>query len=489
MTLRQKLLHVHNRLGFGATPAELDLDEKLGLDTTLERLIDYEKVNEDFAVSPWEFCWRDSTKEDADIGSYRLRLWWAFRMLCTKRPLQEKLTLFWSGHFAADDDKVEDGPMMLDYIDGLRENANSNFRNLLDMISKSPAMMRYLDMTHSLRGDPNENFPREVMELFTLGIDGGYTEKDVKEIARALTGWGYVHVMYELPGDMKLRLHNAIKFDRPFSSFSYMPAMHDPGPKTILGKTKNWTGDEVLDLLASHPSTARFISRKLWTFFAYENPDPATVARISKEFARSKGDIKAVLRAIVHSPEFWSDKCVGQQAKSPVDFVIGIARTMGLGQELLKFRAPNATEFTQIDQKIINELGYVTYRMDRMGLLLMNPPDVSGWKWGRHFINPATMPERYQYQGNYLADPGKPDKLAQNTIGWVVAQAPKTNQDVARKFCELFGVPTTTPIVDTLSKVVVSQGGAAGLKDQNHWSGMHWGMMKLLVAAPEMHVW
>ena len=486
MRLREKLTHLHSRLGFGATPAELDRDEKLGLDRAIDRLIDYQKVDEQFPVSPYEFSWRD--KDDADLGSYTFRNWWILRMMATERPLQEKLTLFWHSHFAAADSKVEDGPMMLDYVDGLRQNANGKFVDLLRSASQSPAMMRYLDMTRSMRGHPNENFAREVMELFTLGIDGGYTEKDVREVSRALTGWGMIHFMYELPGTMTERLKESIKFQRPFSSFCFMPPLHDPGEKTILGQTRAWTGEEVLDLLANHPKTAERISHKMWLFFGSENPGKPEIDRVAAAFRRSHGDIKTTLRALVKSPEFWSEKCVRQLPKNPVDFVIGIARVQGIGKALLAKRDPNATTYTKIAQGIPDNAGYAAYRVDRAGLSLFNPPDVSGWKWGSAFITPAAMAERYQYQGMYLDVPGKPDVASQTVMSRVALSDPPTSEAVAKLICEAYSVVPTPSTVKLLATYVESQGGPKALKDLGHWSGVHFGCMKYLAAAPEMHV-
>jgi uncharacterized protein (DUF1800 family) len=182
--------------------------------------------------------------------------------------------------------------------------------------------MRYLDMQRSIRGNPNENFPREVMELFTLGI-GNYTETDVKEAAKALTGWGYIHIFYELPGSTEQKVMDWLHYDRPFTSFTLMPAMHDPTPKTILGKTEAYDGDSFLAVLAHHPATAKHLSKKLWELFVYSNPEPEVVDRIARAFTRSKGDIRKVMHAIVDSREFWSDKSVRKFVKSPVDLCIG----------------------------------------------------------------------------------------------------------------------------------------------------------------------
>jgi hypothetical protein len=297
-----------------------------------------------------------------------------------------------------------------------------------------------------------------------------------------------IHFMYELPGTMTERLKESIKFQRPFSSFCFMPPLHDPGEKTILGQTRAWTGEEVLDLLANHPKTAERISHKMWLFFGSENPGKPEIDRVAAAFRRSHGDIKTTLRALVKSPEFWSEKCVRQLPKNPVDFVIGIARVQGIGRALLAKRDPNATTYTKIAQGIPDNAGYAAYRMDRAGLSLFNPPDVSGWKWGSAFITPAAMAERYQYQGMYLDVPGKPDVASQTVMSRVALSDPPTSEAVAKLICEAYSVVPTPSTVKLLATYVESQGGPKALKDLGHWSGVHFGCMKYLAAAPEMHV-
>ncbi|RYG42279.1 DUF1800 domain-containing protein, partial [bacterium] len=400
LTDREKLAHLYRRFGLGATPWELDEAEKLGYERALTRLLDWDKVEDPGeAVSPYEFCWRD--KEDPDTGSWRFRSWWIYRMLTTTRPAKEKLTLFWHSHFAVGDDKVENGAMMLEYLQTLRRNAGAKFSVLLEAVAKDPAMMRYLDMQRSIRGRPNENFAREVMELFTLGI-GHYTEEDVKEVSRALTGWGYIDTYWEMGGTPIERLKESIRDDRPFATFTYMPPMHDPGPKTILGKTAPWDGDGVLKMLAEHPTTAEHIATKLWTFYAYADPEPAVVARIASAFRKSGGDIRHTLFAIARAPEFWSEKCLRHLAKSPLDYTLGIARAQGLGKAVSELRKPDADVYQAVAQRILDECGALSWHMERQGLNLLVPPDVAGWKWGDAWITPAAMTMRYGYRGNWF---------------------------------------------------------------------------------------
>lgn len=484
MTTREKIAHLYRRLGFGATPAELDAGVKAGIRATTNDLIDFEKVPQSEEMSPFEFVWRD--KGEPDLGAYRFRHWWVCTMVCTKRPLQERLAMFWHNHFPASDGKVEDGAMMLDYLQVLRTHAAGKFVDILTAVSKNPAMMRYLDMQRSIRGNPNENFAREVMELFTLGI-GNYTEQDVKEAARALTGWGYVHVYYDLPGNAEQKVKDWVTYGRPFSSFTLMPVMHDPTPKTILGKSGDINGDELLVILSRHPATARFLSKKLWEHFAYADPEPAVIEKIAKVFSRSDGDIKTVLRAIVNSPEFWSKKCVRQRVKSPVDLFIPIARQLGAGERLLALRGPGATPFTRIPNQVFDSMYSVVDRIDKCGLNLLWPPDVSGWRWGRAWITPSMMLERYKFNGVFVYGPKGPDVATKNTQAFIKSRSPKSEKDIAAALAEFFDVQLPDSSLELVATMIKKHGGLKGLQNDNQWADALHHAISLIMAAPEMH--
>jgi len=479
LTERQKIAHLYRRLGFGATPAELDLAEKEGLKKAIDHLIDFEAQPE---PSPYEFYFRE--KEEPDLGSWRTRAWWIHNMITTKTPLREKLALFWHSHFAVSDNKVEDGPMMLSYLQTLRANAAGNFSTLLVSMAKEPAMMRYLDMERSLRGRPNENFAREVMELFTLGI-GNYSEHDVKEVSRALTGWGYLNTFWEMPGNTEQKVKDALRDKRPFSTFVEMESMRDNEPKKLFGETRDWRGPEVLDRLAKEPDTARHIARKMWEFFGSEDPEEAAVSRIAEAFQRSKGDIRQTLRALVKTPEFWSERTVRNLTKSPVDFCVGIVRAQGAGAALGELRPEHSTLDTPIPQPIIDNTGYVTWRMERMGLSLLYPTDVSGWKWGRAWASPAAMAERSQFTGVLVWGPKGPEAGALKPLEFVKSRSPQNAAGIADALCELFDVDLPPESRQVLAKAI---GDPAVVNDPNAWAGRFNYAMKILVAAPEMHL-
>lgn len=488
MTARDKIQHLHRRLGFGLTPPELAAEEKLGFDKSAQRLLDFQKLP-DLGVSPYEFCWRNREKEQADVGSYRFRAWWTLRMVATERPLEEKLALFWHSHFAVGDNKVEDGPMMLYYLQTIYKHGYGKFEDLLLAISREPAMMRYLDMTRSVKGNPNENFAREVMELFTMGI-GNYTEDDVKELSRALTGWGYIHTYYELPGESNLKLTESIQFDRPFASFAYLPSMRDETDKTILGQKRDWDGEAALLMLAHRPETARFVSGKLWSYFAGQDAPPKVLDRLVTVWKKSGGNIPDVVRAIALAPEFYAETVVGNYPKNPVDFVISIARKQGMGRSMMAKRPKDAKPTDEIPKEIMDQMGYAAYRMDRMGLTLLVPPDVAGWTWGENFINSSAMAERYQYQGfYYLVD--NVEQCAATVFGYLKNLQLTSVEDITQKFAEYYDVKPNPETTKILNAIFASVGGVAMFDKEKepHWPGWHFATLKYLVASPEMHLY
>lgn len=486
MELRDRIRHLYRRLGFGITVAELEEAEKRGLSKTIDLLLEFDSNTDPIPIASSEFTWRE--KEEADLGAWRYRVYWVYRMMATPRPLEEKMALFWHSHFAVSDNKVEFGPKMLAYYETIRRHGMGRFEDLLMAVAKDPAMMTYLDMQRAFRGRPNENFAREVMELFTLGI-GNYTEEDVQELSRALTGWGYIDTYWELPGDATAKLRDQIKYRRPFSTFTYMPPMRDDTPKTILGVKKDWDGDTALKMLANHPQTAQHVARKLLEFFVTSQPSPAYVEKVASAFRRHKGDIRRTVRAMVEASEFWDPKVVRTHAKSPADYCISLVRQQRLAAEVVRDRAKDANEYSRIPQTTLDQCGYVAYRMDRMGLSLFYPIDVSGWKWGKEWFSPAAMAERMQFQGLWVTG-GKdePDKATQNFIELMKAAAPKSAKDVTLAFCEIYDFSFEPPRLAVLEQIAAYFGGEKFLEDKGKWGALHFSMLKVASAAPEAHL-
>lgn len=333
------------RAGFGASEAEMDRFLAMGEEATVEYLIEYEAVD-------------DSALEtrlagyDLDLERLKdLQRWSLLRMIYTQRPLQEKMVLFWHGVLTSAFKKVGKGPYMLNQDQLFRRQALGEYDVLLKAISRDSAMLIWLDSRVNNKKAPNENFARELMELFSMGI-GPYTEADVRESARAFTGWG-----------LKKK------------DFIFRENQHDYGTKTFLGRTGKYTGDDIVDIIMEHPATARFVCRKLFTFFVHDEPDPATLASLVWTFNDTRYSVKAVMRRILTSAEFYSARAYRAKIKSPAEYVAGTVRILGM----------------ETDGKPLHAL------TDRMGQILFSPFDVSGWPGGAAWINSSTLLQRLNF--------------------------------------------------------------------------------------------
>lgn len=284
----------------------------------------------------------------------QLRAWWMQEMVSTDSPLTEHMTLFWHNHFVSSQQKVKFSELMLTQNQLLRRYALGNFGEMLHAVAKDPAMIIYLDNLQNNKAQPNENFAREVMELFTLGI-GNYTETDVKEAARAFTGWS---------------------LDRTNGTFLKRPFPHDNGKKTVLGQSGNFDGDDVLDILLQQPATAVLITQKLWRDLISSPPDPALVEKMAAQFRNQHYEIRPLLRAMLLSDAFWSTQNRGTLVKSPVELLVGSVRQL---------------DIHQLDPRVLA----LTSR--QLGQDLFAPPNVKGWPGGDSWINSTTLLNRKQF--------------------------------------------------------------------------------------------
>ncbi len=282
-----------------------------------------------------------------------LRNWWVRRMIETGNPLREKLTLFWHGHFATSARKVRNAHYNLQLNQIFRRNAVGNVRELTRSVARSPAMLKYLDNDRSRKKDPNENWARELMELFTMGL-GHYTEKDVKESARAFTGW---------------TIQNG--------SFTFRKEWHDAGEKEFLGEKGSFDGDDVIDIIFEQPQTARFIVRKLWTFFVYPDPEKRIVDELAAFLRLTNYELRPVLKRMFRSRAFYSDRAIGSRVKSPVQFVVSLFGEL----------KPDLD-----DDRKLRRMGNL---MKTLGQRLFYPPDVSGWDGNRAWIDTNKLLHRY----------------------------------------------------------------------------------------------
>ena len=354
-TPRVRAAHLFRRAGFGATSAELDHYATMTGTMLTQSVLSYQQTSN--AVL-------DAQLPTLDVASVKgpnagaLQAWWLQRMVQTARPLEEKMTLFWHGLLTSGLDKA--GPAQMYTQNQLfRKMALANFDDLLKAVSKDPAMMIYLDTENNRKGKPNENYARELMELFTTGI-GHYTEDDVRESARAFTGWTFAN-------GKELRYTTQSVFN---------PKFFDSGQKTFMGKTGNFTGDDIVEMLVPLRATAERLTTRLFSFFAYPNPEPAIVHHLADTFQQSRYNVGAVVREIFSMDAFYSPKAYRALIKSPAE----------LAAQTLRATGSDAKGY-----------GAATGAMAAMGQTLFLPPNVAGWPAGTSWVNSSTLLTRLNF--------------------------------------------------------------------------------------------
>ncbi len=393
--------HLMNRAAFGGTPDELDALVEIGPDRAADILLDFpdaSAVEMNANDVPDESSLTDVPRNDIErrqamtearqqaggndqdtrTAMQLLRQawtrasrqhiaecqqWWIRRMADGPYPLQEKLTLFWAGHFTSSFRDDRDGSWRLwNQNELLRRHAAGNFIELVRRVSRDPAMLKYLNNDRNNKNSPNENYARELMELFTLGV-GNYSERDIKEVARAFTGWG----------------HDGVEF-------RFRPDFHDDGEKSVFGVTGNMGGDEVIALLAQHPACGPYVSGRLYHYFVGEAPDEAVVASLARVLVNANFELRPLLRTILRSRAFYDSANIGNRIKSPVQLLAGTHR-------LLAVQVPGATQINR--------------QLEKLGQVPFAPPNVKGWPGqfdGRRWINTATLLARYNFASEVAAD-------------------------------------------------------------------------------------
>jgi uncharacterized protein (DUF1800 family) len=328
----------------------------------------------------------------------QLRTWWLALMAATPFNLREKMTFFWHGHFTTELRTINLPQWLYMQNDTLRRHALGNFRDFLKAIYKDPAMLIYLDGARNNVRQPNENFARELLELFTMGV-GNYTETDIKEAARAFTGW---------------------QVDSLTLTSFLNPRRHDDGIKTFFGKSGNFGGDDIIDIILEQPVTAEFICRKLYTFFVSREVDEPFVTLLADTFRQNNYEIKPVLRAIFESDHFYSDHAIAGLIKSPIELAVSNAR-------MLEASFRNA--------------GLILRSAAALNQDLMNPPNVAGWPGQRDWINPTTFITRNAFSETYV-------------MGGTLENPGSNRRPVefdAMAFARSFGVAKATPLVDQIT--------------------------------------
>jgi hypothetical protein len=359
---RKWAAHLYRRAAFGPSRADLIEAERLGPEGSLDLLLRGRPGAADMQETLVDVGRVAAARDDA---GQQLRGWWLYCMLNSGHPLREKMTLFWHNHFATSMAKVSDPVLMFRQNCLLRTHALGKFGPLLQEISRDGAMLVWLDSNSNVKGRPNENYAREVMELFSLGV-GNYTEQDVKEAARAFTGW---HI-----GEQ---------------GFRFDAAAHDGGSKTVLRQTGAWDGSDVVRIVLRQPAAARFLVRKLYHYLISENavPPDALLEPLCESFRKSDYDIAALVRTMLASRLFYSDHAFRQRVKGPVEYVLGavqaVYRRYGDGEA---------------DYRPLSQLVLVTW-LNEMGQKLFAPPNVKGWPGGRTWLNTSTVLERNNFAG------------------------------------------------------------------------------------------
>lgn len=372
--------HLLRRMGFGGSPDEIADLVSRGREGAVDSLLNYSQSDNNALVDLLQRSFDFSDPNDnTKFNGAELQRWWFTRMVYTRRPFEEKLTLFWHNHFATAISKV---PEILMYVQNLtlRQNAVARFDDLLLQVAQDPAMLVWLDGITSVRGRPNENFARELQELFTMGIDDAvtgernYTEDDVKEIARAFTGW---------------KIAPPRGAANPYGfTFLVNPDEHDNTTKTVFGQSANFGGEDIVAIIGARRATARFLSKKFIESFVYPltatSTDKATIEKFADVYFSANHSIKELARAIFTSDEFFSERARFGLVKSPAELIVGAIRMLGA----------RYNPGTSAGQENANILAGVS---GLLGQELFNPPDVSGWPHGLGWINTAYLLMRFTY--------------------------------------------------------------------------------------------
>ena len=362
-----KVKHLYSRAGFGISYLELQSKSGKSIPKLVTELISKAKdgdkgivsVDKEETLAQISEAYKLRRKNDDAVENNEKRrtlmrlqnekskginIEWTQKMIQTSSPLLEKMTLFWHGHFAC----RNNNPYYAQQLNNIqRSNAIGSFKTLLMEISKAPAMLQYLNNQQNRKDHPNENFARELMELFTLGI-GNYTENDVKESARAFTGWSY-----NQKGD-----------------FVFRTQVHDDGKKVFLGKTGNFDGEDIIDIILEQPATAEFICRKLYLFFVNDEPNERHIKELATYFYKQKYNIAAVLDKMFKADWFYDKENVGNKIKSPAEFLITLSKTF-----FVNYQKPQV--FIQLQTAL--------------GQYLFNPPNVAGWPGGKNWIDSSSL--------------------------------------------------------------------------------------------------
>jgi uncharacterized protein (DUF1800 family) len=366
------MAHLMRRAGFSARREELEKYVDQGYEATVEWLLNPQEdngVDEDI-VDRYYIDIDDRRNSDPTNA------WWLYRMINTANPLEEKMSLFWHGLFATAYEKIQNGRAVASQIDLFHQHCLGDFRTILVKLSRDPAMIIWLDNDTNHKGTPNENYGRELLELFSMGV-GNYSEDDVKECARAFSGWTVANFNARYPWG-------------PYPmDFEYRPDDHDDGEKAFLGEQGRFNGEDIIDIIVRQQATGRFVADRLYNFFVSDDPAPAdAIETLSNAYFESNYDIRSVMRVLLNSDFF--KNAIYAKVRSPAEVVASVLRLVGDFQE----PRPGLLE--------------TTYESKYMGQELLNPPTVEGWHTGREWIDSGSLVGRVNFSADQVGDISQP---------------------------------------------------------------------------------
>lgn len=495
-TQSEKMAHLLRRAAFGARPDEIEKFLKQGFEATVDELLNYDNTTEAPEV-PLTPITRDGTFNIRLLDIESIVSWWLTVMLKTRRPLRERLVLFWHDHFATAVNKVgaPNGYKYLYWQNLLfRQSATGNFRALLKAVNRDPAMLWWLDNYLNVKESPNENYARELMEIFALGTEAGaYSEPDVQQAARAFTGWGLLtrdqdpERKDEQNGPL-LDPAQVVLIPPNTADTSLAAQRHDYGNKTVFGVTGNFNGDDIVDLILDHEpqrtAAARMLGKKLFEHFAYENPEEHVIQHLAEVLKRTNFDVKALLRDLfLNVKEFYSDRAMHALVKWPVYYVVSAVRLL---QGSLSTNGLYGGGFGGFNVPAPTTIG-------AMGMTLLNPPDVFGWPGRADWLTTSQLFARMnwaaQFASNRSTTPGNTGIPLETVLATAGLSATATVEQVVEYFSKLLvqaplSEASRQTLVDYLKK---SDNGTLGnfTLDATTKDKKVRGLIHLLLACPE----
>ena len=445
--------HLIRRAGFGASYEELESHAAQGYEATVEELLHPEQK----APVDNELLYRFMPGYEGALGPPLNQAEWVYRMINTERPLEEKMALFWHQLFATGNSKVDNPPELTQQIAMFREHGMGSFRNLLVELAKNPAMIFWLDNNGNHMGAINENWGRELLELFSMGV-GNYSEDDIKEASRAFTGWTIGPKIPRNP------------LGRFYWNFEYRPEDHDDGQKTFLGQTGAFNGEDIIDIVVRQPASARFLARHLYNFFVADEPqvpswnitppnDPDAIDALIATYNETDGDIRAMLRTLFNSDFFKA--ATYSKVKSPAELVIGTARLAG------NYVGPRPG-FNQL-----------AFECAYQGQELLNPPSVESWHTGAEWIDGGALVRRVNFAAGLMGNTSLPGVEA--ILGALRERGSMTPSQMVEACLELSGPVEVSEATYSELMDQARQGG--DLDWDNDDSEKRVGLMLALIAA------